>query len=620
MRPVTKPTTATATAGGNGNGNGNGNQGNGNGQGNGARAKARGRAAPVVSDPDYNGNPYNRPLGPPLPPSEQNKKHPENSGQGSSPGDSDHAALSGGLGMMAAAATTAALGSGTRLAKPLLAAASIATSMFAAKAFAQTAVKTLIVYDTTGQWGFLGELYAMMAANLASHFGTWTTLPVVSYTAGKLSSYSAVIYIGSTYDEPIPTAFLDDVLNTTKPVIWIYDNIWQLTARTSNFASIYGWMWSGFDYSSVASVNYKNQSLSRYSANAAGIMNYSSVGTGVTVLGNAVRSDNTTFPWAVRSKNLTYLGENPLIYIAEGDRYLIFSDLLFDALAPATVTRHRGLLRIEDINATNDPAQLRAVADYLFSKGVPFGFGVSPLYTNPLGSPPQTIRLKDAPTVVSALKYMQTKGGVLVDHGYTHQYSNVINPYSGETGDDFEFYRVTENADHTLNYQGPVAENSQAWAAGRITSAFSEFTAAGFAKPKFWEFPHYFGSAADYKAVKAQTAFSARWERSLYFRGLLSGGTIDYTRYVGQQFPYVVTDIYGTKVLPENLGCVEPEPFFQFPIHTPAQIVADAQRNLVVRDGFASMFFHPFWDISLLQSCVEGIQGLGYTFVSPTTL
>src|SRR6185437_10289757 len=114
--------------------------------------------------------------------------------------------------------------------------------------------------------------YAMMAANLASHFGTWTTLPVASYTAGKLSSYSAVIYIGSTYDEPIPTAFLDDVLNTTKPVIWIYDNIWQLTARTSSFASIYGWMWSGFDYSSVASVNYKNQSLSRYSANAAGIM------------------------------------------------------------------------------------------------------------------------------------------------------------------------------------------------------------------------------------------------------------------------------------------------------------------------------------------------------------
>ena len=40
---------------------------------------------------------------------------------------------------------------------------------------------TLVLYDTTGQWGWLGELYAIMTANLASHFGTWTAMPVVSY-------------------------------------------------------------------------------------------------------------------------------------------------------------------------------------------------------------------------------------------------------------------------------------------------------------------------------------------------------------------------------------------------------------------------------------------------------
>jgi uncharacterized protein YdaL len=500
---------------------------------------------------------------------------------------------------------------------PLIAGATLATSLIMGKANAQAAASTLVLYDTTGEWGFLGELYAMMAANLASHFGSWTTMPVVSYTAGTLNAYSAVVYIGSTYDEPLPTALLDDVLSTTTPVIWIYDNIWQLTARNPNFALSYGWTWSGFDLSTVAQVTYKNQSLSRYSANAGGIMNYA-LGNGVTVLANAVRSDNTSFPWAVRSRNLTYIGEIPFAYIAEGDRYLIFCDLLFDALAPSTPTQHRGLLRIEDINPTNDPAELTAIADYLSSRGVPFGFGVSPLYKNPLGSPAETIRLVDAPDVVNALKYMQSKGGVLVDHGYTHQYSNVINPYSGETGDDFEFYRVTENADHTLNYQGPVAEDSFNWATGRINSATSEFTAAGLAQSTIWEFPHYFGSVPDYQAVAS--TFQARWERSLYFRGFLSGGAIDYTRYVGQQFPYVCRDIYGTKVLPENLGCVEPEPFFQFPTHLPDQIIADAQRNLAVRDGFASFFFHPFWDINYLKTCVEGIQSLGYTFVSPSSL
>ena len=39
---------------------------------------------------------------------------------------------------------------------------------------AASAVTTLVLYDSTGQWGFLGELYAIGTANLASHFGSWT--------------------------------------------------------------------------------------------------------------------------------------------------------------------------------------------------------------------------------------------------------------------------------------------------------------------------------------------------------------------------------------------------------------------------------------------------------------
>ena len=115
---------------------------------------------------------------------------------------------------------------------------------------------TLVLYDTTGQWGWLGELYAIMSANLASHFGSWTAMPVAAYQTGQLKQYTAAIYVGSTYGEPIPNAFLDDVYGTTTPVIWVYDNIWQLTARYPNFSSVYGWNWSGFDFSSVAEVNY----------------------------------------------------------------------------------------------------------------------------------------------------------------------------------------------------------------------------------------------------------------------------------------------------------------------------------------------------------------------------
>lgn len=352
-------------------------------------------------------------------------------------------------------------------------------------------------------------------------------------------------------------------------------------------------------------------------------MNYvSPLGTGVTVLANAVRSDGTTFPWALRSNNLTYIGENPLVYISEGDRYLAFCDLLFDALAPTTVTRHRALVRLEDIDPTYDASTLRTIANYLSSQGVPFGFQVIPFYTDPLGhynnGVPKTVHLKDAPAIISAFKYMQTKGGVMIDHGYSHQYSNTINPYTATSGDDAEFFRVTMNPDFTLNYVGPVAEDSTAWATSRINSAKAEFTAAGFPLPKIWTFPSYLGSAADIKVI-AQN-FSVRAERSLYYVGLLSGGAIDSARYVGQYFPYVVKDVYNTKVLPDTLGGISPDQFFGFPPRLPSQIIADAQRNLVVRDGFASFFFNPGDDLSYLQQTIQGLKNLGYTFVSFASL
>jgi len=466
-------------------------------------------------------------------------------------------------------------------------------------------------------------MYAIMVANLVSHFGSRTAQPVASYSAGQLNSYTAVIYIGSTYDEPLPPAFLTDVLASTKPVIWIYDNIWQLTAASATFATTYGWQWSGFDFSTVARVDYKSQQLKRDGVNnQGGIMNYATVGSGVTVLANAVRSDGTSFPWALRSGNLTYLGENPLEYISEGDRYLIFCDLLFDALAPTTPVQRRALVRLEDVNPTADPAQLRAIADYLSAQKVPFSFGMVPVYTDPSGAlnngVPETVLLRNAPSVISALKYMQSKGGVMIDHGYTHQFGSLLNPYNGVTGDDFEFYRVTENADHSLTYQGPVPGDSTLWATNRVASATAEFAAAGFTRPTIFEFPHYAASPVDYQAIG--TLYTTRYERALYFRGLLSGGPIDTTRLVGQYFPYAVRDVYGTKVLPECLGSIEPDVFFNFPLRFPADIIADAQRALVVRDGIASFFNYWGNNLNYLKQTITGLKGLGYTFVSPTTL
>jgi uncharacterized protein YdaL len=489
---------------------------------------------------------------------------------------------------------------------------------------------TLVLYDTTGQWGWLGELYAIMTANLASHFGSWTAMPVVSYQSGQLKQYTAAVYIGSTYGEPVPNAFLDDVYGTSNPVIWAYDNIWQLTARYPTFSSIYGWNWAGFDFSTVSEVDYPlppstraTQKLKRYSANAAGIMNYASLSAGVTVLGNCVRSDGSRFPWALRSVgpnggSLTYIGENPLVYITEGDRYLAFCDLLFDALAPSTPTQHRAMLRLEDIDPTYDTSALQSVTDWLYGQNVPFGFQIIPLYLDPLNvnGAGTNIKLQSQPALVSMIKYMQSKGGVMMCHGYTHQYDSTENPYSGATGDDCEFYRITMNSDYSLNFQGPVAEDSLSWAQARFSAARTLYQKAGFAMPPFITFPSYAASAVDYQA--ANGFFTVASERRLYPTGLLSGQAYNYGQVAGQYMPYTVRDVYGMKVLADTLGGIEPLPYYSYPARLPADIIADAQRNLVVRDGWASFFYHSYDSISYLQQTVSGLKSLGYTFVSPT--
>jgi uncharacterized protein YdaL len=316
------------------------------------------------------------------------------------------------------------------------------------------------------------------------------------------------------------------------------------------------------------------------------------------------------------------VAEIPFSYMSEEDRVLVFADLLFDALAPATAERHRAMVRLEDISAASDPAELRAAADFLRSEGIPFGFGVVPEYVDPHGAynggVSERVRLSQSPEVTAILKDLVARGGTLVMHGQTHQWATTINPYTAVTADDHEFYRVTENLDHTLNYIGPIPGDSLSWATNRLKTADNQFRQAGLPLPAIWEFPHYSGSVADQRAVSAR--FATRWERTLYFPGLLRGGAIDYTRIFGQLFPYVVRDVYGAKVLPENLGNIEPTTFYIYPARFPSDIIRAAEKNLVVRDGFASFYFHPFFDVSYLRETVNGIRALGYTFVSPASL
>jgi Uncharacterized protein conserved in bacteria (DUF2334) len=90
---------------------------------------------------------------------------------------------------------------------------------------------------------------------------------------------------------------------------------------------------------------------------------------------------------------------------------------------------------------------------------------------------------------------------------------------------------------------------------------------------------------------------------------------------IDQFFPYTIGyDYYGVHVWPENLGYVPLPRFGGSAQHVDTMLEA-ARANRVIRDAWASFFWHPILirtelGIESLEKLVDGVRALGYEFVS----
>lgn len=502
--------------------------------------------------------------------------------------------------------------------------------------------KTLVLYDTAGAGSDVAdaETHGIVAANLATHFGTVQATPMVDYVAGDMSNYDAVVYIGDTSAGSVFPAFHEDMLSSSVPVLWVGNNIADMSASDprirERFAQTYGWDPVASQESGPGAIDgilYKDQVLTRNGALSGPIMVPRVLDQKkVEVL--ATTTGTPAMPWAIRSGNLTYIGENPLSYVDETDRYLAFADLYYDLLAPETTEVKQAAVRLEDVDAAANPDDLYAITDYLHGRGIPFQVAVIPIRISTTPGDPGSwtgLSLKDRPDVVKALRYMTEQGGTLIQHGTTHQYGKLDNPYSGSSGADFEFYRsqcsATPGPTHEIepcqkdSYvvdSGPVGPDTVDGWVQRLREGRDVITDLGLGEVNIFETPHYLASSNAYAAM-AQV-YDYRYERSHYFPGQLSRSEKPYQQAMDQFFPYRVRDIYGMDVLPENLGNITNEDQNNHESRDPAFLIAGARANLVMRESTASFFYHPFLGVDQLRETVEGIEKLGYTFVPATKL
>ncbi|MFC5496848.1 DUF2334 domain-containing protein [Caenimonas terrae] len=532
-------------------------------------------------------------------------------------------------------------------------AAAPAAAAPAAKLPAGAVPKTLVLYDAPAGTEFekLDFGYAIMLRNLLGHFDAQVDMvPVQTYTAGKMASYDATFYLGGYYDNPLPKAFLADAAATTKTLVWFKYNIWQLAWDASyNFAVNKGFTSGGVVGLNAApsaanpapgfydTVTYKNMPFVKYyaydaAANAVkadpdlGSVTITTPAQAQSLVTITNSKTGQQLPYVTRSGNFWYVADMPFSYIGPRDRYLVLADLLHDMLGVNHPESHQALVRLEDVGAMVSVDAMKKLSDYLSSRKIPFSIAVIPHYVDAFGKyndgVPQSIPLSQATDLKTSLNYARARGGEIVMHGYTHQYGKMNNPHTDVSGDDYEFWNIVANT--------PVAEDSTAWALGRLIAGAGELAMAGY-QPVAWETPHYQGSALSSKAVPM--VFKTTYQRVVYYTAdkpnFNAATSKDFA--MGQIFPYVIKkDYYGQRVIPESLGNIEYDIHTIDPTsnynYTPADIYGNAQYALTVRDGFASFFFHPFWlepalnlpGFADFQKVIDGITQLGFTWVAPS--
>jgi uncharacterized protein YdaL len=462
----------------------------------------------------------------------------------------------------------------------------LALTLSVLNAFSQNgnnAKKVLVVFEGNNDLSSSACGEGRQLATLMGHFSLNTTIKGVNeYKVGEINQYDFIFYLGFHPSNKVPVHFAEDVLQTSKPVVWINTGFLEFS-RNKKALEKYGFQVTSYVKKSgftLVKAQGKTYTKGVEDINLISIKN--PVKAKVLAIAASQKGKNQS-PYFVNSGNLWYFSDSPFQTSTETDRYLYFCDWLHDLFHINHAENHRAIIRIEDVTPVDNPDKLRNIADILSERGIPFLVGVVPFYVNP--SEDRRVSLSDKPEIVDALKYMVQNGGTLVMHGVTHQ-------YRGISTDDFEFWDGTAKA--------PIEEENADEISKKIEMGIDEFMKNGL-YPLLWETPHYTASLLTYKTVAKY--FSASIEQKL---------SIEKFEF-GQSFPYIIEkDLYGQKIYPENLGYVPLNSNIDTSRKSVQNLINNARYILNVRDGIACCFFHSFLNLQLLKQLADGISSLGY--------
>lgn len=515
--------------------------------------------------------------------------------------------------------------------------------LFPAISYATECVQ--VFYDRGPNDYWIGHANAIFMQNLLGHFPHLQQIvePIENYKKGDLNRCKANIYIGTHFQAVIPEVFHTDYMETNKNVAWLGYNIWR---KPELLQKIFNYRYDNLttldttilDQSAKPTyfkwIDYKGERFKKFGEwsvtkprifhapfEMSALSPIDMVNSQTQIL--AVAEHNGTGerrPYILRNNNHFYIADSVFSYMHESDRYLVFSDLVFDILNEKP--RHNkkyAVMRIEDVHPMIDNKVLELISTTLKKLKVPINISIIPFFYDSLKYEDRPAKesfmpASQRPNFVKWIEDLQANDATFIWHGITHQYSKIKNPHTGASGDDFEFWNARTNK--------AIGEDSVKYVIDRMFIGAKELSKVNI-QPYIWITPHYQASALDnilfsylvpwsmgrmiYQNIQLKKPLPSHSRSTWYTDAdlnkqktrhtLLGGISLETSSpWSGQMFPYeIYGDVYGQRILPENLGNVQPKENDQvvYP-RTADEIIADAKRNLVLRDVWASYFYHPF--------------------------
>lgn len=537
-----------------------------------------------------------------------------------------------------------------------------------------------IYYDRGPEDYWMGRTYSIFLQNLLGHWPELQqiTSPIELYKRGDLEACDYNIYIASYFENKIPVDFYEDFNSTKKNVAWLGYSIWKLgidglkKAFNAEYKGLTTLDSKNLDAKKHPSfyrfIEYRGETFFKYgdwdrNNPTSFLAPFEQVILSTTdpsqVLSWARHSfTGDRIPYIFHNKNKFYVADIPFSFAHEADRYFIFADLLFDILNKKPQhTKKYAFMRLEDVHSY---VSLPYLYDFMYvakNENIPYSISIIPIFFDPLNRydrpPEDEFTTADRKIeFVEWLKEARLNKASFIWHGVTHQYYRIKNPHDGSSGSDFEFWDAINNS--------PVKEDSSEWVIDRLYDGIGILNKLNII-PKVWLTPHYQASPLDYLIFAR--LFDWNVGRVIYYNhmaenvpDLTNTGTyhlinsdkkkqadrltafadvkvnIEFNRWNGQMFPYeIYGDVYGQRLIPENLG--NSQPFINAHVIRPRSVqemVADAKRNLVLRDTWASFFYHPFLlesyesggrgsypgDTAELLYLIKEIKKLGYEFIN----